>query len=78
MNQQVKVPYLPPLNTNSGKQYTLVLDLDETLVHYYEEKNTMLIRPFASQFLQQMAQFYEVVIFTAGTKDYADWALAHL
>jgi len=25
-----------------------------------------------------MAQHYEVVIFTAGTKDYADWALAHL
>ena len=25
-----------------------------------------------------MAQFYEVVIFTAGTKDYADWALSHL
>ena len=25
-----------------------------------------------------MAEYYEVVIFTAGTKDYADWALAHL
>ena len=25
-----------------------------------------------------MAQHYEVVIFTAGTKDYADWALAHI
>ena len=62
----------------ANKEYTLVLDLDETLVHYYEEENTVLIRPFASQFLQQMHQFYEVVIFTAGTKDYADWALMHL
>lgn len=76
MNLNVKVPFLPPIARN--KQYTLVLDLDETLVHYYEEKNTVLIRPFASSFLEQMAQFYEVVIFTAGTKDYADWALAHL
>ena len=76
MNQLVKVPYLPPIKSN--KEYTLVLDLDETLVHYFEEKNTVLIRPFASSFLQQMAKFYEVVIFTAGTKDYADWALAHL
>ena len=25
-----------------------------------------------------MAHFYEVVIFTAGTKDYADWALERL
>ena len=76
MNLNVKVPFLPPLTGN--KQYTLVLDLDETLVHYYEEKNTVLIRPYASSFLQQMAQYYEIVIFTAGTKDYADWALAHL
>lgn len=76
MNQHVKIPFLPPLH--GSKEYTLVLDLDETLVHYYEEKNTVLIRPFASQFLKQMAQYYEVVIFTAGTKDYADWALAHL
>ena len=76
MNQHVKIPFLPPLR--GAKEYTLVLDLDETLVHYYEEKNTVLIRPYAAQFLQEMAQFYEVVIFTAGTKDYADWALAHL
>ena len=25
-----------------------------------------------------MARYYEIVIFTAGTKDYADWALEHL
>lgn len=67
---------MPPLSSN--KEYTLVLDLDETLVHYFEERNTVLIRPYATHFLQLMAQHYEVVIFTAGTKDYADWALAHL
>jgi len=49
MNQQVKAPFLPPLKTGPGKkEYTLVLDLDETLVHYYEERNTVLIRPQAS------------------------------
>lgn len=76
MSPHVKVPFLPPISDE--KEYTLVLDLDETLVHYYEEGNTVLIRPQACQFLQEMAQYYEVVIFTAGTKDYADWALAHL
>jgi len=70
------VPFLPP--PTGTREYTLVLDLDETLVHYFEERNTVLIRPFASQFLQQMSALYEIVIFTAGTKDYADWALEHL
>jgi hypothetical protein len=28
-------PFLPK-EIEDGKQYTLVLDLDETLVHYYE------------------------------------------
>jgi predicted HAD superfamily phosphohydrolase YqeG len=46
MNLNVKVPFLPPLT--GEKIYTLVLDLDETLVHYYEEKNTVLLRPYAS------------------------------
>lgn len=35
---KVKPPFLPKLDTNKYK-YTLVLDLDETLVHYIEEEN---------------------------------------
>jgi len=31
----VEAPYLPPLK-DSSNTYTLVLDLDETLVHYFE------------------------------------------
>lgn len=53
MSPHVKVPFLPPISDE--KEYTLVLDLDETLVHYYEEGNTVLIRPQACQFLQEMA-----------------------
>lgn len=29
-----KVPFLPPLRKNIDRNYTLVLDLDETLIHY--------------------------------------------
>jgi hypothetical protein len=32
----VEAPYLPPLPSNNNNTYTLVLDLDETLVHYFE------------------------------------------
>jgi hypothetical protein len=35
--QLVDAPYLPPIKDN--QKYTLVLDLDETLVHYFEVAN---------------------------------------
>jgi CTD small phosphatase-like protein 2 len=59
----------------------LVLDLDETLVHYREissEEGELRIRPGASSFLRIMAKFYEIMIFTAGMQDYADWAIDHI
>lgn len=70
---------LPPIS--SDKEYTLVLDLDETLVHFQEQengKNQFLIRPYAQYFLKQMSKWYEIVIFTAALKDYADFILDRL
>lgn len=37
--KQAPAPYLPP-ELPEGKVYTLVLDLDETLVHYIEVPGT--------------------------------------
>jgi len=61
---KVKEPYLPaPDNT---KKYTLVLDLDETLIHYVDmsqnedeegkDESFFLTRPFCHKFLQEMAK----------------------
>lgn len=71
----VQPPYLP--EAKDPNCYTLVLDLDETLVHYYEVKGegNFRIRPGCEKFLKEMAEIYEVVIFTAAMQDYADWVL---
>lgn len=71
----VEAPYLPPLK--DANVYTLVLDLDETLVHYFEigSEGHFLVRPGCDTFLKEMSQIYEVVIFTAAMQDYADWVL---
>jgi len=74
----VKSPFLPILKSeDKEKTYTLVLDLDETLVHYAEYRvgGKLLLRPGVQQFLEQMSQYYEIVIYTAAMSDYATWAL---
>jgi hypothetical protein len=49
-------PFLPPIDSSLGKEYTLVLDLDETLIHFYEpptfdEEPYFMVRPGAEAFL---------------------------
>ncbi len=72
------------IKNSEYRKYTLVLDLDETLIHYqeYYESNKkyreFLIRPFAIEFLKEMYKYYEIVIFTSALPDYADWILDSL
>lgn len=81
--------------SNSSKK-TLILDLDETLVHSslqplakYDLKLSVdlnqnfidiyvLIRPGAQEFLEKVGDLYEVVIFTASLKSYADPVIDYL
>ena len=76
---KVKPPFLPPLDTKKYT-YSLILDLDETLVHYIEEENRayVQVRPYADYFLNEMAKYFELVIFTAAAEDYADIVLNEL
>jgi len=48
--------------------------LDETLIHNveYAQENYFLVRPGCVYFIELMARFYEIVIFTAALQDYAD------
>jgi len=70
-------PFLPKKTKNTD--YTLVLDLDETLIHCLDQQEiTPLIRPGTEKFLEEMSKYYEIVIFTASVKDYADTILDQL
>jgi hypothetical protein len=63
------VPFLPDIHPKY--EYTLVLDLDETLVHYVEDDESayIQIRPGAENFLEEMSEYFEIVIFTAAMQD---------
>lgn len=63
-------PFLPRY---LHKEFTLVLDLDETLGHF--SNGTFLLRPGVQNFIQVMSLHFELVLFTAASMDYADWAM---
>ena len=88
MKALVKVPYLPPLQNKTAfvHTYTLVLDLDETLIHLESDEDAedeidqvyYLIRPGAIKFLNELSKYYELVVFTAAMPDvnislYSNW-----
>ena len=71
-------PFLPPIYQKY--KYTLVLDMDETLVHFFftHTNGMFFVRPYCFEFLNELNNLYEIVTFTAGTKEYADNILNQL
>ena len=59
------------------RKYCLVLDLDETLIHFKNDNGRakFLIRPYTYNFLRNLESHFELIIFTAAQKEYADWIL---
>ena len=90
LRQQVTLPYLPPLSEKTklpkyaksvDEVYTLVLDLDETLINFKDAQNDhsntaiYQVRPGAFRFINQLSDYFEIVIFTASMPDYADFII---
>jgi hypothetical protein len=59
-----------PVPLSPGKP-VLVLDMDETLCHttFSPTHQTVTCRPYLDNFLEAMSEIYEVVVFTAGTRE---------
>ena len=74
IKRDIPIPFLPTKREDDNREYTLVLDLDETLVHFFEDNNEayVKVRMGAECFISILSQFCEIVIFTASTKFYAD------
>ena len=71
-NISIKIPYLNEINE---KKFTLVLDLDDTLINFkYDNLGRGILKPRPNlfNFLNEMSQIFEIILFTAGTQDYAD------
>jgi len=71
-----KEPAIPFIKSKSKKRYTLILDLDETLIHLEMNKDvlkgTITFRPGLFEFLDEVSKLYELIIFTCGTAQYAN------
>jgi import inner membrane translocase subunit TIM50 len=72
---------LPDLPPNARHIKTLVLDLDDVLVHSDWTRGRgwrTFKRPGAEDFIRDMAQYYELVVYTAQLPTYADPILDRL
>ena len=76
-NEYFQTEPAPYIKTKNRKKYSLILDLDETLVHFKinnedDSEGVLQIRPGVIQFLELVGKYYELIVFTAATQDYGD------
>jgi len=61
----------PYIHTERIKQYTLILDLNDTIVNFQQTNNSqgiLRLRPFLIEFLEQINLYYELILFTTSTE----------
>ena len=66
---------VPYLRVENKKNYSLVIDLDETLIHFTvnnnaNEEGVLKLRPGVFSFLEKVGEFYEIILFTEASEAY--------
>ena len=76
--EKIKNNISPPyIKFRNSKKYFLIIDLDETLFHFKlteedEDQGVLKIRPGVYQLIQEIKNYYEIILFSEAEKDYID------
>ena len=66
------ISFRPPyIHTERIKPYTLILDLNDTIVNFQQTNNSqgiLRLRPFLLEFLEEISSYYELILFTTSTE----------
>ena len=73
-NRNLIIPYI---KTKNIKKYSLVLDLEETLIHFHMNSSNNFqgvvdIRPGTIKLLDDISEYYELIVFNEGEQKYTD------
>ena len=68
--KSIRIPYI---KNKMEKKFCLVIDLDETLIHNLNLPfgDYFFVRPGLFDFLEKIHEIFEIIVFTAGHKNYA-------
>ena len=73
INQEKQFQNYPYIKSLNKKRYTLILDLNDTLISLKYADNTkglIRVRPFLYEFLDAVGQYYELILFTGSSENY--------
>ena len=78
-NTDLISPLTNPFSNEGKKRYTIVLDLDETLIYTRGSNSHLCLRPGSRELLSHLRTLgCEVVVWTASTKDYSAAILSNI